>query len=143
MKIFPALPGTVTRCHFDTYENLLTQVSTNSVLFAPGPKLLISSFLQVWGYKYVRLFAPEHGPHLYPIRGSGASGDSGDATTSQGNISAVDVESPDLVSHPLFALAAEAYVDAVLGPGDALYIPPGWWHYVRSLTPSFTVNFWF
>ena len=42
-----------------------------------------------------------------------------------------------------FAAAAGAHLDAVLGPGDALYIPAGWWHYVRSITPSFTVNFWF
>jgi hypothetical protein len=35
------------------------------------------------------------------------------------------------------------YVDAVIGPGDCLYVPVGWWHYVRSLTPSFSVSFWF
>ncbi|KAF2659926.1 Clavaminate synthase-like protein [Lophiostoma macrostomum CBS 122681] len=35
------------------------------------------------------------------------------------------------------------YVDCVLKPGDCLYIPVGWWHYVRSLTPSFSVSFWF
>jgi lysine-specific demethylase 8 len=35
------------------------------------------------------------------------------------------------------------YVDCVLQPGDCLYIPVGWWHYVRSLTPSFSVSFWF
>jgi ribosomal protein L16 Arg81 hydroxylase len=23
-----------------------------------------------------------------------------------------------------------------------LYIPPFWWHYVRALTPSFSVSFW-
>lgn len=34
------------------------------------------------------------------------------------------------------------YVEGVLGPGDCLYIPVGWWHYVRSLTPSFSVSFW-
>lgn len=36
-----------------------------------------------------------------------------------------------------------AYIEGVLGPGECLYIPPGWWHYVRSLTPSFSVSFWF
>jgi len=34
------------------------------------------------------------------------------------------------------------YVDCVLGPGDTLYIPVGWWHYVRSLSISFSVSFW-
>jgi ribosomal protein L16 Arg81 hydroxylase len=23
-----------------------------------------------------------------------------------------------------------------------LYVPPGWWHYVRALTVSFSVSFW-
>lgn len=35
------------------------------------------------------------------------------------------------------------YVEGVLGPGECLYLPPGWWHYVRSLSPSFSVSFWF
>ncbi|KAH7135874.1 hypothetical protein B0J11DRAFT_426203 [Dendryphion nanum] len=43
--------------------------------------------------------------------------------------------------HPGFRTSP--YIEGVLGPGDCLYIPPGWWHYVRSLTPSFSVSFWF
>lgn len=42
---------------------------------------------------------------------------------------------------PLFKDAQ--YEEAVLGPGDMLYIPSKHWHYVRSLSPSFSVNFWF
>ena len=34
------------------------------------------------------------------------------------------------------------YVDCILEPGDTLYIPIGWWHYVRSLSVSFSVSFW-
>jgi ribosomal protein L16 Arg81 hydroxylase len=57
-------------------------------------------------------------------------------------VSAVDVEAPDAAEHfPAFANAKP--FDTVLGPGDVLFIPRGWWHYVRSLTPSFSVNFWF
>jgi lysine-specific demethylase 8 len=29
-----------------------------------------------------------------------------------------------------------------LEPGDALYVPPGWFHYVQSVTSSFSVSFW-
>ncbi|HTE56287.1 MAG TPA: cupin-like domain-containing protein [Kofleriaceae bacterium] len=29
--------------------------------------------------------------------------------------------------------------DVVLGPGDFLYIPPGWWHWVVALTPNVSV----
>jgi hypothetical protein len=63
-----------------------------------------------------------------------------DATLSQGNVSAVDVEHPDLGAHPAFAGAH--HYDVLLGPGDGLFIPKGWWHYVRALTPSWSLNFW-
>ncbi|KAK9379515.1 uncharacterized protein V2V93DRAFT_392054 [Kockiozyma suomiensis] len=36
-----------------------------------------------------------------------------------------------------------SYLECVLEPGNGLFIPAGWWHYVRSLSPSFSVNFWF
>ncbi|XP_076033812.1 bifunctional peptidase and arginyl-hydroxylase JMJD5-like [Oratosquilla oratoria] len=34
------------------------------------------------------------------------------------------------------------YHDLILGPGEALYIPPRYWHYVQSLTTSISVSFW-
>lgn len=34
------------------------------------------------------------------------------------------------------------YIEGVLEPGDGLFIPLGWWHYVRSLDVSFSVSFW-
>lgn len=34
------------------------------------------------------------------------------------------------------------YVEEILGPGEALYIPRGWWHYVESLSVSCSVSFW-
>lgn len=42
--------------------------------------------------------------------------------------------------YPRFRTAR--YIEGVLGPGECLYVPLGWWHYVRSLTPSFSVSFW-
>lgn len=39
-------------------------------------------------------------------------------------------------------VAALPYCDVVLRPGQMLYIPPGWWHFVRSLSVSFSVSFW-
>lgn len=47
-------------------------------------------------------------------------------------------------AHRRFPLFADApFVDCILGEGDCLYIPVGWWHYVRSLSVSFSVSFWF
>ena len=34
------------------------------------------------------------------------------------------------------------HADCVLEPGQMLFIPPGWWHYVKSTTVSFSVSFW-
>lgn len=31
----------------------------------------------------------------------------------------------------------------MLKPGDLLYIPPGWWHAMRSEETSFSVSMWF
>ncbi|GLC35226.1 hypothetical protein PLESTB_000587900 [Pleodorina starrii] len=39
-------------------------------------------------------------------------------------------------------VAALPYQDVVLEPGYMLYIPPGWWHFVRALSTSFSVSFW-
>jgi lysine-specific demethylase 8 len=30
-----------------------------------------------------------------------------------------------------------------LGPGDALFFPPGWWHSMRSESTSFSLSMWF
>ncbi|XHG07346.1 hypothetical protein AWENTII_010498 [Aspergillus wentii] len=34
------------------------------------------------------------------------------------------------------------YVETVLKEGECLYIPVGWWHYVRGLKAGISVSFW-
>jgi lysine-specific demethylase 8 len=120
--------GTKTPLHTDPYHNVLCQVV---------------------GFKYVRLYAPDQTPYLYP-REAEESG------VSMENTSSVDLFylRPDLegqteraaqakemyTQYPLFHNAT--YQEAILGPGESLYIPLGWWHYLESLTPSFSVSFW-
>ena len=84
---------------------------------------------QVVGYKYIRLYAPSSTARVYPHEGRLLA-----------NTSQVDVGHPDASRFPLFADAA--YTECILGPGEMLYIPPGHWHYVRSLSVSFSVSFW-
>jgi hypothetical protein len=58
-------------------------------------------------------------------------------------ISLVDVDRPDLDRFPRFAEALRHAETAVLGPGDALYLPSLWWHAVESLDEiGAMVNFW-
>ena len=55
----------------------------------------------------------------------------------------VSLKSPDLARFPRFAEALRHSQQAELEPGDALYIPYGWWHHVESLTPfNVLVNYW-
>lgn len=54
--------------------------------------------------------------------------------------SRVDVEHPDFARFPRFARARQSVVE--IGPGDLLYLPRLWWHQVRSLDFSVSVNHW-
>eukprot|EP01119_Soliformovum_irregulare_P001315 TRINITY_DN1103_c0_g2_i2.p1 TRINITY_DN1103_c0_g2~~TRINITY_DN1103_c0_g2_i2.p1 ORF type:complete len:466 (+),score=121.45 TRINITY_DN1103_c0_g2_i2:12-1409(+) len=51
-----------------------------------------------------------------------------------------DFEFPDLEVTPRYS-QAKAY-EAVLNPGDILYIPPYWWHHVQSVTPCISMASW-
>ena len=58
-------------------------------------------------------------------------------------ISLVDLRAPDHARFPGFREALESALEAVLEPGDAIYIPILWWHGVESLDPlNVLVNYW-
>ncbi|NWT15051.1 KDM8 demethylase, partial [Vireo altiloquus] len=84
---------------------------------------------QVFGRKYIRLCSPQDSENLYPHESQILH-----------NTSQVDVEDPDLVKFPNFTKAA--FQSCILMPGQILFIPVKYWHYVRSLELSFSVSFW-
>jgi hypothetical protein len=57
---------------------------------------------------------------------------------SVGVFSDVDPVSPDLERFPRFAAAHPLTFD--LGPGEALFVPAGWWHRVEALELSMSVS---
>jgi hypothetical protein len=58
--------------------------------------------------------------------------------TGRAQYAQVDPERPE--AFPRYA-GAHPWV-AELGEGDALYIPPFWWHHARGLETTLAVNFW-
>jgi hypothetical protein len=82
------------------------------------------------GQKRFLLFGPDQSPHLYPA-------DIYEWTTV---FSSVDFRAPDPARHP--AIARARGVEAVLGPGDVLFLPGLWWHAAWCMTPCISLNGW-
>ncbi len=58
-------------------------------------------------------------------------------------MSLVHLRQPDFARFPRFRDALDAAQSAELSPGDAIYIPPLWWHNVESLAAcNLLVNYW-
>jgi hypothetical protein len=87
------------------------------------------------GRRRFTLFPPDQIENLYvaPL----------DFTPSGAPVSLVQLTNPDLGRFPRFAEALRHARQAELEPGDALYIPYGWWHHVESVEPfNVLVNYW-
>uniref|UniRef100_A0A7C9D638 JmjC domain-containing protein n=1 Tax=Opuntia streptacantha TaxID=393608 RepID=A0A7C9D638_OPUST len=113
--------STVTPLHHDPHHNILAQT------FSSQGKYLLSC--QVVGKKYIRLYSASLSEELYPH-----------SETMLCNTSQVDLDNIDDTAFP--KVRDLEFMDCILDEGEMLYIPPRWWHYVRSLTASLSVSFW-
>ncbi|MFK2890127.1 cupin-like domain-containing protein [Dyella flagellata] len=104
----------VTPAHFDEYFNIACVVC---------------------GRREFTLFPPEQVKNLYvgPL----------DFAPTGAAISMVRLDRPDDPRFPKLREALAHAQQAVLEPGDAIYIPPLWWHHVASLERlNALVNYW-
>ena len=89
----------------------------------------------VAGRRRFTLFPPEQIANLYigPL----------DHSPAGMPMSLVDFAQPDFERFPRFRDALANARVAELAPGDAIYMPPLWWHHVRSLERfNMLVNYW-
>ncbi len=103
-----------TSAHWDDYQNIACIVG---------------------GRRLFTLFPPEQTANLYvgPIN----------FTVAGQPLSLVDFHDPDYERFPRFKDALATAQVAELGSGDALYIPPMWYHHVESLEHfNVLINFW-
>lgn len=90
----------------------------------------------VAGRRRFTMFPPDQVANLYvgPV----------DRTVAGQPTSMVDPLGPDLALYPRFAEAQRHAIVADLLPGDALYIPPMWWHHVQAFGAlNVLVNYWY
>ncbi|VDM20978.1 unnamed protein product, partial [Hydatigera taeniaeformis] len=87
---------------------------------------------QLVGKKYVKLYNAHQTEFIYPHV----------ETSMLSNTSQLDVASqqPDFDKFPKFKQARGFH--GVLESGEMLFIPPRGWHYIRALTTSISMNFW-
>ncbi|KAL1788247.1 HSPB1-associated protein 1 [Sigmodon hispidus] len=87
---------------------------------------------QVQGRKRWHLFPPEDMPFLYPTR----------IPYEESSVfSKINVVNPDLKRFPQFQKARRHTV--TLSPGQVLFVPRHWWHYVESIDPvTVSINSW-
>ena len=114
-------PSGVTPLHFDTYDNLLLQVSNTKRVLLVSP----DQFHRCYPY-----------PHHHP----------------KDRQSRVELQHVDTRRFP--AWHGVKAMEAELLPGDALHLPPYWWHQVQMMRPesaspaavdsyNISLNFWF
>ena len=133
-NIFDAFPDLASDVDFSLLTNLKLRSRIKGWI---GPQGTVTGyhidwadniFAQIQGRKLIKLIAPADSPCMYPS----SKFDPG-ALLSQ-----VNADAHDFSRFPLYLKARPRYV--ILEPGEMLFIPRGWWHYVRSLDPSISVN---
>ncbi len=78
------------------------------------------------GHKSVTLFSPQQTQYLYRV------------PYSIHNLERIDMDNPDFEKYP--ALQYAEGIQADMKHGDALYMPSGYWHYIKYLDGGFSMT---
>jgi hypothetical protein len=120
----PLVPGVVPRIWIG-----------NRIRVAPHYDLMENVGVCLAGRRRFTVFPPEQLANMYP--------GPFELTPAGTPVSMVDPAAPDLERYPRYAEAWTHAQRATLEPGDAIYLPYGWWHGVDALEPlSILVNYW-
>jgi len=88
-------------------------------------------FVQLQGRKHVVLASPDQDPFMYQRS-------PGDRDHWHSHIA--DPNVVDYSKYPLFSNVT--LLETIVDPGDMLFIPGNYWHYVRALDDSVSMSFW-
>lgn len=134
LNIFQYFPHLNKEIDFSLFEK---QTKTNEVTAWIGPSGTISGFhadtannmyAQIKGKKMFIICSPKYDKHMYP-----SNKHIFEAVASQ-----VDINNFDSNKFPKFREVS--FTKVILEPGDVLYLPQRWWHYVQSLDTSISIS---
>lgn len=134
MDIFKYFPHLTSDIDFSLFER---ETHVNEVTAWIGPKGTISGFhadtannmyAQIKGKKMFIISSNRFNKNMYPS----------DKHIFEATASQVDINNFDTEKFPEFKDIE--FIKAILEPGDVLYLPQKWWHYVQSLDTSISIS---
>lgn len=134
LDIFKYYPHLTSDIDFSLFEQ---HTRTNEITAWIGPKGTVSGFhadvannmyAQIKGKKMFIITSPKNSRNMYPS----------DKHIYEAVASQVDITNFSAEEFPNFREVK--FVKAILEPGDVLYLPHKWWHYVQSLDTSISIS---